>query len=194
MRSAAAAVMLEHIRKKHPQDELSKCPTCRTACRGILGIRTHQAKVHRIGGSHILCCLLLALATASSCRTSGHSREGAVASSCCSSRSASEGSRLPVQKVPGCRLARGPMYVVAGLPSIFKPGDGAKWIQSPTLHLTKVIQIPLFKTSGNTASITTLGRPTWPRLLPSARTKVCLLSTSCRPTTACALSDFASSC
>ncbi|KAH6658769.1 hypothetical protein F5X68DRAFT_178868, partial [Plectosphaerella plurivora] len=53
--------LLDHIRKKHPQDSytalqlqpagLTPCPTCGTACKGDLGVRTHAAKIHGIPGS-----------------------------------------------------------------------------------------------------------------------------------------------
>lgn len=53
--------MLEHIRKKHPYHHytdlqllpfgLVACPTCKTACRGAHGVKTHQAKIHGIKGS-----------------------------------------------------------------------------------------------------------------------------------------------
>ena len=53
--------ILDHIRKKHPQDAytaiqlqplgLTPCPTCATACKGEHGIRTHSAKIHGETGS-----------------------------------------------------------------------------------------------------------------------------------------------
>ena len=52
--------MLDHIRKRHTFVQyttlqlqplgLTPCPECHTACRGIHGVRTHQAKVHHIPG------------------------------------------------------------------------------------------------------------------------------------------------
>lgn len=53
--------ILDHIRKKHSTQSytvlqlqplgLTPCPTCGTACRGHLGVKTHGARIHGIIGA-----------------------------------------------------------------------------------------------------------------------------------------------
>ena len=73
--------MLEHIRKKHPFDAYSdlqlqpfglvSCPTCRTACRGAHGIKTHSAKVHGLAGASAISTLPRAASATTSTANSG---------------------------------------------------------------------------------------------------------------------------
>lgn len=54
--------LLDHIRKKHTYESytslqlqpvgLAPCPDCGTACKGSLGIKAHQAKIHNIPGAN----------------------------------------------------------------------------------------------------------------------------------------------